>query len=555
MEAKESKIIDILTENKKYIIPPYQRPYSWNKEHTEDLLEDIYSSFVSDNKEYFIGTLICIDSNDNYVYEVVDGQQRLTTLSLIFAKMKDMISTKQNAKENLIKRVLQVDDFSDEAQESRIKVRKSEYELYYHYILQGNKKYCPESPNYTEQLYIDNFNFIQKYLEDKIGDNENLLCSLAKYILEQVYVVFVKTDNLVSSFRLFNVLNTRGLPLSSSDLIKNSLFEAAESRHISYKTIEDYWLKIEDTTGVKNIDKFLRMNQVSQKKDRDRASRELFTEYSEIISNDKYDNPREFVLDLLNSAKNYERIKNPEDFQDISIRKVLSSLNRLTDEWVPAVLAFLNRMNEDATLNNIKSFQKFITMFEKCYMQSWFQQQVKSKREAVIYSALVSINSGESLESIIDSLKKHYNNPAFIESLSKDIYEPYSGKVNFIKAVLLRIDQEIQDDTVYKQYGERISIEHILSQRISDQYWHKRFTESEHNYWIHKLGNLTLLSGIKNSQASNSSFEEKKNIYNNPRKSLDITREVCDYAEWNPESIQTRHKNLIEKAISIWLVK
>ena len=92
MEAKESKIIDILTENKKYIIPPYQRPYSWNKEHTEDLLEDIYSSFVSDNKEYFIGTLICIDSNDNYVYEVVDGKQRLTTLSLIFAKMKDMIS-------------------------------------------------------------------------------------------------------------------------------------------------------------------------------------------------------------------------------------------------------------------------------------------------------------------------------------------------------------------------------------------------------------------------------------------------------------------------------
>ena len=89
MEAKELKIVDVLTENKKYIIPPYQRPYSWDDDHAVQLIKDIHESFESEAKEYFIGSLICINKGAD-TYEVVDGQQRLTTLSLIVAKIRDM---------------------------------------------------------------------------------------------------------------------------------------------------------------------------------------------------------------------------------------------------------------------------------------------------------------------------------------------------------------------------------------------------------------------------------------------------------------------------------
>jgi uncharacterized protein with ParB-like and HNH nuclease domain len=552
MEAKESKIIDILTENKKYIVPSYQRPYSWDKSNTEQLIEDIYNSFCQENEEYFIGTLICIHKGE-YTYEIVDGQQRLTTLSLIFAKMKDLISQNKRAKENLQKRVLPIDDFSDKPQEPRLKVRSKEYDLYYNYILQGNSDFLPESPTFTQRLFIDNFKTIEEYLLSK-ADEETIFCNLAKYILEHVYVVFVQTDNFTSSFRLFNVLNTRGMPLAASDLIKNSLFESAENSGENYKKVEEYWEKIEDTIGVENLDKFLMINKLSQKKDRDRAVKNLVDEYTELLREIYLDQAINFTVDLLKSAGNYQRIRDLE-FDDMALFKIFSSLSRLSDEWLPPVLAFINRMDKDPHMNK-KHFKDFVQIFEKCYMHGWFKKQVRSKREIVCYSALVAINTGKSFQDILNVIKDHADNEGFLSSLNDDIYEPSPNRINFIKAVLLRIDQEMQDDSVYKTYHGRITIEHILPQRNLNDYWRARFTNEEHGEWLHKLGNLTLISGTKNSEAQNSSFDKKKEIYgkNNKKVSFDITKDVCDYLEWNLFSLKKRHQVLVNMTKRIWMI-
>ncbi|BAT52573.1 hypothetical protein NOS3756_15130 [Nostoc sp. NIES-3756] len=552
MEAKESKIIDILTENKKYIVPSYQRPYSWDKSNTEQLIDDIYNSFCQDNEEYFIGTLICIHKG-NYTYEIVDGQQRLTTLSLIFAKMKNLISENKRAKENLQKRVLPIDDFSDKPQEPRLKVRSKEYDLYYHYILQDNSDFLPESPTFTQRLFIDNFNAIEKYLLAK-ADEEIVLCNLAKYILEHVYVVFVQTDNFTSSFRLFNVLNTRGMPLAASDLIKNSLVEIADNSGEDYKKVEEYWEKIEDTIGVENLDKFLMINKLSQKKDKNRAIKNLVDEYTEILKNNYSDKAINFTVELLKSAGNYQKIRDLE-FDDMALFKVFFSLSHLSDEWLPPILAFINRMDKDGNINR-KHFKEFIQLFEKCYMHGWFKKQVRTKREVVCYSVLVAINTGKSVTEILNIIKDNADNEGFLSSLNDDIYEPLPTRINFAKAVLLRIDQEMQDDSVYKIYNGRITIEHILPQRNLNDYWKARFTDKEHAEWLHKLGNLALISGTKNSEAQNSAFDRKKEIYekNNKKVSFDITKDVCNYPEWNLSSLKKRHQVLVDIAKKIWMI-
>lgn len=552
MEAKESKIIDILTENKKYVVPSYQRPYSWDKSNTEQLIEDIYNSFCQENEEYFIGTLICIHKGD-YTYEIVDGQQRLTTLSLIFAKIKDLISHNKRAKENLQKRVLPIDDFSDKPQEPRLKVRSKEYDLYYNYILQGNPSFLPDSPTSTQKLFIENFKTIEEYLLAK-ADDEEILCNLAKYILERVYVVFVQTDNFTSSFRLFNVLNTRGMPLAASDLIKNSLFEIAEDSGEGHEKLEEYWDRIEDTIGVENMDKFLMLNRLSQKKDRDRVVKNLVDEYAELLKNVYSNQAVKFTVDLLKSAVNYQRIRDLE-FEDMVLFKVFSSLSRLSDEWVPPILAFINRRDKDTSITK-KNFKEFVQIFEKCYMHGWFKKQVRGKREIVCFSALVAINNEKKFEEIIDVIKTHADNEGFISSLDDDIYEPSPNRVNFLKAVLLRMDQEMQDDSVYKTYYGRITIEHILPQRSLNDYWRTRFTAKEHAEWLHKLGNLALISGTKNSEAQNSSFDKKKEVYgkNNKKVSFDITKEICDYPEWDISSLVKRHESLVSMAKSIWMM-
>lgn len=551
MEAKECKVQDILTENKKYIIPAYQRPYSWNSDNAEQLIDDIYQSYLSEDKEYFIGSMICINKGNN-TFEVVDGQQRLTTLSLIVSELKKLIEH-QGVKDDLQKRILPIDVYSDETDEPRLVVRKKEHDLYKFFILQDKKEYKPEVPTDTEQLFIDNSSVIKNYLSSK--DQEDLK-KIAKYILHNVFVVFVQTDDFASSFRLFNVLNNRGLPLSNADLLKNTLFESASTMKKDSSQIESAWLQIEEMVGVNKLDKFLTLHKLSEKKDRDRVLQKGLDSFIDSLENDFNGDAVEMSLMLVNSAKNYIKVTD-NDFKDLSLKRRIASLTHLaTDEWIPPVIAFMNRItrNSDLTWNE---FSNFVKSFEKVYMHGWIKKQVKSQREMVCYSALVAINNGKCFTDIIEHVNQHEDNTGFLDALDQDLYEPRPNQVNLIKAILLRLDLEQQDESVLKTYTGRITIEHILPQRLSNEYWKERFNSNEHAMWLHKLGNLTLISGSKNSEAQNNDFNKKKAVYEklNNKSSFDLTRDICRVSDWDIYALKERHENLKRSLKELWLVK
>jgi uncharacterized protein with ParB-like and HNH nuclease domain len=398
MEAKECKIQDILTENKKYVIPAYQRPYSWSADNAEQLISDIYQSYISEDKEYFIGSMICINKGDN-VYEVVDGQQRLTTLSLILSQLKSLIDY-QGIKDDLQKRILPIDVYSEETDEPRLMVRSKESDLYRYYILQEKTEYKPEKPTYTESLFIENQKIIGDYLKAK---TEQDLKDFARYVLQNVFVVFVQTDDLSSSFRLFNVLNNRGMSLSNADLLKNTLFEYAIKFKKESSQVENAWSEIEEIVGVDNLDKFLTLHKISEKKDRDRVIQKNLESYVSSLRDEFSNDPVEMSLALLTSAKNYVRIRD-NDLDNRKVQRIISSLSNLTvDEWMPSLIAFLNRVHRRKDLT-YDEFYKFIELFEKVYMHGWIKKQTKSSREIVCYYALVAINNNYSFSDILESI-------------------------------------------------------------------------------------------------------------------------------------------------------
>ncbi|EEU9193483.1 DUF262 domain-containing protein [Escherichia coli] len=550
MEAKECKVQDILTENKKFIIPSYQRPYSWTVDNAEQLIDDIYKSSQSEENEYFIGSMICINKGQNQ-YEVVDGQQRLTTLSIIVSELKKIIPI-QGIKDDLQKRVLPIDVYSDETDEPRLIVRKKEYDLYKYYILQGSKDYKPEKPSDTELVFISNAETIRDYLLRLSVDELKLL---AKYILQNVYIVFVQTDDFASSFRLFNVLNSRGLPLSNADLLKNALFESASTHNKKSEQIESAWSQIEDMVGVRRLDKFLTLHKLSEKKDRDRVLQKGFEAFIENLQQQFDGDAIAMSLMLVNSAKNYTKILE-NDFEHSSIRRKIASLSNLgVDEWIPPVMAFMNRMARTEDFN-LDDFSQFITAFEKVYMHGWLKKQIKSQREMVCYSALVAINNDMSFDSVINQINQHADNSGFIAALDEDLYEPRPNQVNLIKAILLRLDMEQQDESVIKTYTGRITIEHILPQALVNEYWINRFQPQEHVYWLHKIGNLTLISGSKNSEAQHYDFIKKKSIYEklNSKSSFDLTKDVCNSSEWGLAELKMRHEKMKTQLKKLWLV-
>ena len=128
--------------------------------------------------------------------------------------------------------------------------------------------------------------------------------------------------------------------------------------------------------------------------------------------------------------------------------------------------------------------------------------------------------------------------------------------MSYAKAVLLRLDVASQDDSVIKNYTGMISIEHILPQTATDNYWTERFEEKDVINQVHKIGNLVLLSGRKNSQAQNYSFDRKKEIYlkKNEATSFDLTKKICYIDEWGKDEITNRQGDMILLAKTIWKI-
>lgn len=552
MKAEEKNINDILS-NKKYIIPPYQRPYSWDADNAIQLIDDIYTSFQEGIQEYFIGSLICIDQKSD-TYEVVDGQQRLTTISIIIASLKNLISDK-DIKIDLQQKIILKDPYRPNAQEEpRLKIRNKEYEIYTNYILQGKKSFKPSEPTYVQSLFIDNFQKTQDYLINL--NNDTALRKLAEYILKNVFVVSVTTNNFTSSYRLFNVLNTRGLPLTPADLLKNRLFEIADKEKISHERVEAYWLEIEGILGIENMKKFLWVTRLSLKTVLNRVTLNIVEGYIDDLKNDFSEKELiNFICELKRYASNYQKVIE-SDFDDARIYRIFKVLNILSDEWMPPVLAFINKESNGKNIDYTK-LAEFITLFEKSYVQGWFLGKPKNYREQVCYDVLVAINTNKSFDEIKQCMIKNINNNAINIYFKQDIFIPSSSQRTFLKYVLLRIDQELDDESASREYGKTISIEHILPQTMNDEYWTSRFTPETHKNWVHKLGNLTLLCGNKNSKASNSSFDKKIDIYNknNRRSPFNITKDLSDYSEWNLDALSSRHETLLEFAKEIWAIK
>lgn len=300
---------------------------------------------------------------------------------------------------------------------------------------------------------------------------------------------------------------------------------------------------------------FLLFISFPRKKNRDRVLQKGFEAFIENLQQQFDGDAIAMSLMLVNSAKNYTKILE-NDFEHPSIRRKIASLSNLgVDEWIPPVMAFMNRMARTEDFN-LDDFSQFITAFEKVYMHGWLKKQIKSQREMVCYSALVAINNDMPFDSVINQINQHADNSGFIAALDEDLYEPRPNQVNLIKAILLRLDMEQQDESVIKTYTGRITIEHILPQALVNEYWINRFQPQEHVYWLHKIGNLTLISGSKNSEAQHYDFIKKKSIYEklNSKSSFDLTKDVCNSSEWGLAELKMRHEKMKTQLKKLWLV-
>ena len=587
IKAEEQSLGFIFSKNYLFVIPKFQRPFSWAKDNFERLFMDIYES-MRDVQEgqggYFLGSMVLWNERGN-IYDVIDGQQRLASLTLLLAVIRDLL------RDEKFRRTLHEAIFQEEDPVRRIpeverlkpwdelldKFRK------YVYTEGGTKAFLEDfrsgriqckdedDPVYRMKEAIETY---YKLIEEVIPEDEREeeLKKFVQYLFNNVYVVVIKTASFGSAIRLFNVLNTRGMPLSPTDIIKATNLEAI-SDPVVRDIHADKWIDLEGELGREELESLL--SYVRMIYAREKARRALHEEYDKLYSSGKLKKGEVFFNLIHEYADIYKsKILSPE----INVRtegranryRVLSHIMRRYlpfSEWIPPLLAFYKKFYSDELLVDFldklekKAVIEWMAGFTSTERVTSFSRIIKLVDESDdprdVINRMLTYRSREVRERgrVIDYTKREELEGILDSTLNRrDFYKLKGGKM--AKYILLRLDMEAWDlEGVIPQYTGVVTVEHILPRTPSpDSEWVRKFDEKTRAEWVDRLGNLVLLSGSKNSRAANYDFRKKKEVYFSRKWThFRLTQELQEYDDWNIETLKKRHNELVYRVKNIYL--
>jgi len=586
IEAKEVKVKELFSPSFIFEIPIYQRPLSWEKDNFEILFEDIFDAINSGESQYFLGSIILHEhEKEENKYYLVDGQQRITALAILMAVIRDFNVTinLNKLKEKLNSYLYQEEDkYAEIPEEMRIIPWEDLKDIFLKYIYKhnGTELFKSEFENnlieYNDaqdpkyHLYEAINVFIDK-LNDKLI-NPNELEKFVKYLLNQVSLVYIKTATLKSAFRLFNVLNTRGLRLNTSDLLKSENIGMIPDQVMRHQYAK-IWRDIENNIGreeLENIIAFIRTVQIKEK-----AKLSIYEEYRRIIFENGILQRGKGFIDYLKELSDiyFSKILEPKLRLDArkenEYKNVANLLIRFVpfSDWIPPLLSFSYKFKQDEHL------LEFILKLEKKVIIEWAAGFSYTERITSLNRILKLIESKDNAKNIIDQLLFYkeedlpgrpaktldFSDKENIQSIiltklnDKQFYSIHGGRL--AKYILLRIDMQYWELENFTGYPGTITVEHILPQTpASDSDWVKIFTEDERANLTNTMGNLVLLSGRKNSQAQNYNFNEKKVVYFKGKSTpFRITKAVEEKDKWTGSELKERHQVLLHDAMKIFL--
>lgn len=549
MEFKPDKIYieKLLSEDgQRFVIPEYQRPYRWGQDECETLWSDILSVFGdgSDIEEYFLGSIVTY-KNDNGELEIIDGQQRITTLTLLYRAFYEALKTEEEFEKGDYPRDFgkcvwdyERDKgllFDKHHLSSRVVTDSDEKIL--RQLLSENCRVDDKHSNYAK-----NFDFFYEKLQN----------------FKKLFVLLIVCDSQESAMTIFNTLNSRGLPLSNADILKGYIYKKQKSDSdknrfaTTWKTIES---KVEDGDGIKDLDfLFLQYMHIirAENKDTDTTTQSVlnfFTKKDEkkkcfgalqdwlykeetmpFISNlaDFWINPENYLSDkssrymgVLNLFQNdtwkifvsYLVWRNKDCFaykQDKQFDKDKFSIE--FDEHLPKLIKFITLafLNNNATTNVIKEIV--------------FKMNVElSKRE--VFSLKNTMPSKE----------------VFFENTTKF----NTRKVKYVLFLYAYIYNNFGEDINPK--NKKLEVEHILPKQWQNANFNS-WNEQSHKIYLEKIGNKILLDKHSNIKCLENFFAQKQKEYKNNKANL---KEVLDLGNrtkgiWEQDDIDKRGEEIYE---------
>lgn len=553
--GKEYPLSKIFSSDFEYHIPGYQRPYSWTKEETGLLFDDLYNFFQEEKSDnYFLGSIVLIKEEQKRYAEVIDGQQRLTTLSILFSAMADAFGDsecKSDCKAYLCEKGKALEGIEAKP---RVFLRDADHPFFYKYIqnvqLDALVALDPVTLDTEAKKHIrENCALLREKLKDIFLDDKQRL-EFTQFLLTRCYLVVVSTPSQESAFRIFTVMNSRGLDLLPTDIIKSTVIGNLPKEKQQEYT--EKWEGLEELTGRDGFNEvFTHTRTIFVKERQKKTLREEFEEY--IL---KTVSPKRLIDDYLVPYTNaYVQLKNCEftaTHHADEVNGLLFWLNKTNNsDWMPPAIKFLAEHPNDSeyVLWFIRKLERLASYLlvtaqdvnHRVDRYKWLLVEMEGRPDSTLTSPLRNIE-------LTDWEKEHFR-----QTLDGEIYTMTAQRRNYI---IQRLDSFMSDGGA--SYNQKLfTIEHVLPQHppVHGSWPELWPDEQERMYWLNRIANLVPLTRQRNSAAQNYGFTTKKEKYFQSKggtSSYVLTTQVINEPKWTPDVVKKRQETLNEVFAEKW---
>lgn len=545
---------EIISVDKRYIVPKFQRDYSWTETEWEELLVDIDN--LQDNESHYMGYLV-FQSSLPSEYLVIDGQQRLTTLSLlvlaIMYNLKEM-SNDDGAEDNqsrievLRRKFIGAQNIISLAIESKLILNRNNNDHY--------KRLCSleQPPKRKIKLSEKRMTECLEYFKHKLAKKFSSGVELSHYAQEvsrRLFFTTIIVDDESNAYKVFETLNARGVKLSVPDLLKNYLFslidaDSETTKHV-LKELDDTWAYIASQLGKNDFDKFLRTDWNSR--NALVTKNNLFKKIKTKITNSK--EAFEYIRQLSKSSPIYAALQDSDDelWKDACFQnkkrelQALFTLNMFNITQPQTVLlAAYQHFDTDGFLKIAKSLETLSIRYNVICQKSPPEQET-------FYNRLARRISSKEIASISevkqDLAKICPSDDEFRDAFCKKKFKTRQTDKK-VRHLLTLLERYVSPDNELQNAA--LTLEHILPRNV-EQDWNE-FDDEQLDDYPDYLGNMTLLNSRSNEKLGNKNFDDKKKVY--AKSTLEITKMICNVKDWTPEAVEKRQSWLAEKAINLW---
>ena len=560
-EASKVVLKHVFSDDYLFDMPLYQRPYSWTTDEVGELLDDLTAAMddESSGQPYFLGSIVLVNDMGSTSYKVVDGQQRLTTLTMLLCVLRDL-SENKDAQRSLDSYVCEKGDIIAGTKDRfRLSIRRDNNIFRDNVQKNGRIKDFVESEPSKFQNLPDVQQLIQKNTEMLWGrlskEGEERRIALSSFIIQKCYFVVVSVTDSDSAHRIFSVLNARGLDLNPTDILKSEIIgNVSVSSEPEYTEI---WENLEEDIGRDKFeDLFRHIHMIYVKKKPSEKVLDKSFKKEVLEESLKRMNGEKFVDAVLTPYAAAYRTVSEANYESASgaerINKCLQNLNRLNSTisfWIAPAMEFYKKHDDDAD----KLFRLLKDLERLTYGLPFLSvpKDLRRDRYHKVLEAFES-NSCNIFEESSPLQLSDREKQEIVEELDKPL-----RSTNWRKPLLLLLDSLLADAEGVTYEYKTITIEHVLPQNPKEgSEWLKQFPNQDiREEWTNKIANLVLLSRSKNSRAQNYEFERKKNEYflgKNGTTTYALTNQVITQTDWTPKVLERRQKELIDVLKKEW---